>query len=266
MTNYHTHTYRCRHATGEVQDYVEEARKAGLRELGFSDHVPQPDGRWADCRMDIGELSGYVAAVERAREAEARRPGGGISIRLGLECEWSPELESYYREELLGRHGIEYLVGGIHNYVLDGRWRDSFCIESPRGLAAYARQVEGALNCGLFAFLAHPDVFCNGYLPWDAEAKACAHDVLAACASVGMPIEVNGNGLRKPMVRAPEGRRPPYPHREFWDLAKDYGLKALACSDAHRPIDVGRGLLEGKDLATSCGLEVLGSLPLPIRA
>lgn len=266
MNNYHTHTYRCRHATGEVRDYVEEARRAGLGELGFSDHVPHLDGRWSDCRMHIGELPGYIAAVEEARAAESARPGGGISIRLGLECEWAPELESFYRDELLGHYGIEYLVGGIHNYVLDGRWRDSFCIDSARGLAAYARQVEGAVASGLFAYLAHPDVFCNGYLPWDAEAEACAHDVLAACASAGLPIEVNGNGLRKPMVRAPEGRRPPYPHRRFWELATEYGLRAIACSDAHRPIDVGRGLLEGRELAAACGLELLEALPLSLRA
>ena len=38
--NYHTHTKRCQHAFGEDREYVEEAIRAGLRILGFSDHCP----------------------------------------------------------------------------------------------------------------------------------------------------------------------------------------------------------------------------------
>ena len=38
--NYHTHTTRCQHAFGEDREYVEEAIRAGLRILGFSDHCP----------------------------------------------------------------------------------------------------------------------------------------------------------------------------------------------------------------------------------
>lgn len=261
MTNYHTHTYRCDHATGDIPDYVEEARAAGLTELGFSDHVPQPDGRWAYGRMDLGELPGYIAAVRTARAGEAGR-AKGLSIRLGLECEWAPDLAAYYRDELLGRYGIEYLVAGIHVYCLDGRYGDSFAISKPKALAAYARQVEGAVASGLFAYLAHPDVFCNGYLPWDADAEACARDIIEACAAAQLPMEINGNGMRKPLVRAPEGRRWAYPHRSFWELAADYPVQAILGSDAHEPENVAGGLAEGQALAAELGIPVLAGLGL----
>lgn len=39
-TNYHTHTTRCMHATGNDEDYVLSAIKGGYRILGFSDHTP----------------------------------------------------------------------------------------------------------------------------------------------------------------------------------------------------------------------------------
>ena len=39
-TNFHTHTTRCNHASGEDRQYVEEAIKGGLKVLGFSDHSP----------------------------------------------------------------------------------------------------------------------------------------------------------------------------------------------------------------------------------
>ena len=61
-TNYHTHTTRCMHATGDDEDYVLSAIKGGYRILGFSDHTP-----WkyrtdyvADMRMLPEELPGYT--------------------------------------------------------------------------------------------------------------------------------------------------------------------------------------------------------------
>ena len=64
-TNYHTHTTRCMHATGDDEDYVLSAIKGGYRILGFSDHTP-----WkyrtdyvADMRMLPEELPGYVESL-----------------------------------------------------------------------------------------------------------------------------------------------------------------------------------------------------------
>ncbi len=42
INDYLTHTFRCRHAGGEVCDYGAAAQAAGLSELGFSDHAPWP--------------------------------------------------------------------------------------------------------------------------------------------------------------------------------------------------------------------------------
>ena len=41
-SNYHTHTYRCNHATGEDKQYVESAINNGYDLLGFTDHVMLP--------------------------------------------------------------------------------------------------------------------------------------------------------------------------------------------------------------------------------
>lgn len=38
FANYHTHTSRCQHATGEEKAYVEQAIQNGMKILGFSDH------------------------------------------------------------------------------------------------------------------------------------------------------------------------------------------------------------------------------------
>ncbi len=261
MNNYHTHTWRCRHADGDIGDYVTAARRAGLGELGFSDHMPWHDGRWPSWRMTMAQLPGYIAELEGARRAESLRPDG-LSLLAGLECEYGEEEESYLRDVLLGEYGLDYLAAGIHSYEADGGWRDSFFITDTRGLLGYARQVEKAAASGLFSFLAHPDVFCNGYWSWNAEAEACARDVLAACEEARLPLEVNGYGLRKPLVPSMEGRRPPYPHPRFWEIAADYDIEALPGSDAHTPTDVGSGLVECRELAEGLGIRILEGLPV----
>ena len=40
MIDYHVHTYLCRHAEGDPQDYVNAAVEKGLKEIGIADHFP----------------------------------------------------------------------------------------------------------------------------------------------------------------------------------------------------------------------------------
>ena len=65
IANYHTHTWRCRHADGTERESVEHAIKAGLKILGFSDHTPQvyPDGFVCPVKMLPSELEDYVNTV-----------------------------------------------------------------------------------------------------------------------------------------------------------------------------------------------------------
>ena len=63
LANYHTHTMRCQHASGEDADYVEAALKAGYQVLGFSDHSPWPfsSGYVSPIRMSAERLDDYIA-------------------------------------------------------------------------------------------------------------------------------------------------------------------------------------------------------------
>ena len=55
-TDYHMHTTLCGHATGAPRDYVLAAQRAGLVEIGFSDHNPMPT-QFDDWRMAPGPAS-----------------------------------------------------------------------------------------------------------------------------------------------------------------------------------------------------------------
>ena len=53
IANYHTHTWRCMHATGTEREYIENAIRGGLKILGFSDHTPMkyPGGYESKAKM-----------------------------------------------------------------------------------------------------------------------------------------------------------------------------------------------------------------------
>ena len=38
--NYHTHSRWCRHAVGEIEEYLEEAIRCGFYEIAMTEHVP----------------------------------------------------------------------------------------------------------------------------------------------------------------------------------------------------------------------------------
>ena len=60
-TNYHTHTTRCMHATGDDEDYVLSAIKGGYRILGFSYSLEIPNrlrSRHADAPRGAPRLRG----------------------------------------------------------------------------------------------------------------------------------------------------------------------------------------------------------------
>jgi histidinol-phosphatase (PHP family) len=252
-TNCHTHTYRCKHAQGDADDYCRAALNQGLLTLGFSDHAPLPDGRWPSVRMAMNEIEGYCQAV-----ATARRDFPGLSILLGLECEYIPEYAGVYRDLFLGTHAMDYLVGGAHWYPHRGEWTALYGtpMDGPM-LRDYVDYLIAGMQSGLFAFIAHPDLFGVCYRLWDAEAKACSKALLMAAADLHMPLEINGYGLRKPMVESADGQRYKYPWLPFWEMAATYGVKAVLSSDAHEPEDVATGLLETAAIAQRYGLEVV---------
>ncbi|HIJ83196.1 MAG TPA: PHP domain-containing protein, partial [Magnetococcales bacterium] len=144
-SNLHTHTWRCHHAQGDVDEYCRQAHEKGLRLLGISDHTPLPDGRWASIRMAMSELDGYDRAVEAAR-----RHHPSLRILKGMECEFVPEFSSFFRETLLGERKFDYLVGGIHLFRKDAEWHHSSNgVKTPQFLRAYTDFFISAMASGL---------------------------------------------------------------------------------------------------------------------
>lgn len=232
--NYHTHTYRCKHATGDVDDYCRAAIAHGLTLLGISDHAALPDNRWDDIRMHFSELPAYCRSIDQARRRFPK-----LTVLKSMECEYMNAYDAFYREELLGRLGFDYLIGAAHFFPQAGQWIGVYGgVTNAHALRLHAAHFIESMESGLFAFMAHPDLFGNSYLVWDADAEACSRDILEAAAALHMPLEINGYGLIKTPVDTPTGRRPMYPWEPFWELAAEYGVEIVVNSDAHAPENI----------------------------
>ena len=255
MFNYHTHTYRCKHASGDTQEYAAHALKAGLCSLGMSDHTPFPDHRWTEnVRMEWEELPDYFASIDKAQAAFPE-----LNIFRALECEYDPKLESFYTE-IKQQWNLDYMIGAVHWIPHEGEWINFNKNLGLPHLVSYTKNLIQAMESGHFLFMAHPDNWASWSLPWNEEVKACCRDVFSTALRLKIPLEINGYGYRKKMVMGERGLRPPYPWRPYWEMAAQYGVSVLYNSDAHKPSDVYASADQGLALIRDIGLNAVDPL------
>ena len=251
--NYHTHHQWCRHASGSAEDYCAAAEAAGLQILAMTDHLPFPGNQlWMSSRMDWEQLEDYMAEVDAAAAAHP-----ALRVYRGLECEYRPELGRGFYEDLRGKYRAQLLIGSYHFLRMDNG--EYFHVVKPETVAHFRKSVEQTLeviHSGLFDFLAHPDLFLLA-TPWSREVENGCREILQALKDTGMPAEINGYGMRKPLVEVAGERRYQYPRREFWELAGEYGIDCVVNSDAHRPEDVAASLTECEAWANRYHLHVV---------
>lgn len=226
IANYHTHTHRCRHATGTEEEYIYQALDAGLEVLGFSDHTPYwfPGDYYSTFRMFPEDLADYVQTILFMQEHFERK----IKIHLGLEVEYYPE---YFQQmlKMVNQHPIEYMLLGQH-YVgneIGGFYLGGQTTNDPEILKMYCDQVVAGIQTDLFSCVTHPDVL--GFTGDQALYETQMRRVCQAAKEHDVPLEINLIGIRL-------GRH--YPNPRFWELAAQYGCKCILGSDAHRPVDV----------------------------
>ncbi len=252
--NFHTHTRLCKHASGWIDDYCQAALAQQVAVLGFSDHTPFPDGRWFGVRTSLEELPEYAAAIRQAKTAYP-----GLAVLGGMDCEHVPEYLDFFRDTLLGEFELDYLAGTLHSYQYRGKWTALYGRAIPDDqLAAYAVQVAAAINSGLYASIAHPDLFGVSLRGWSPAAEACSRTIVEAAVAGQVPLEINAYGLRKKTIADGDGCRHQYPLRRFWEIAAEYGrLLVVANSDAHAPEDVWGNTDDAMNLARELHLHVV---------
>lgn len=240
LTNYHTHTSRCHHASGTDRDYVEKAIEGGIQALGFSDHSPYLfDGDYySSHRMRPEETIGYISSIrELSKEYESQ-----ITLLTGYEIEYYPKYFSR-TVHFLSELGCDYLILGQH--FIGNEETYSGRTSNYQTFDHYIHQVIEALETGMITYLCHPDLCLytgdekllgNGYTMLCEEAKR-----------MNIPIELNMYGLMD---------KRHYPSEAFFKIAAEIGNIVIPGCDAHDPnrfVDKNEWIAT-KAFADKCGI------------
>ena len=246
--NYHTHTYRCHHASGKMEQYVQRAIEGGIKYMGFSDHATfrYPDGYEAYYRVYSCDTKDYFD--EAAALAEKYRDR--ISIIAGYEMEYFP---SYFERMLKEAReaGAEYLILGQH-YIGNGYplAKGAYAGTSrPEELRQYVSSVVDAIRTGVFTYVAHPDII--KYHGGEEEYLLEMRKICEASLEYGVPLEINFLGIRT-------GRT--YPNRRFWQTVGEVGSPVTFGFDAHDAAAAydGASLATAEAMVREFGLNYIG--------
>ncbi len=222
--NYHTHTYRCGHASGTEEEYIKRAIEGGIKIFGFSDHAPYlfPNGRQNGWKVQIKDAEDYFTTLNALREKYRDK----IKIHIGFEMEYYPEhFEGMLK--YVKNLGSEYLILGQH-YIRneeDGRGHTASAGHGEDDLVEYTDNVIEGMKTGEFLYVAHPDVLnFNG----DKELYIKqAKRICEASKKFDVPLEINLLGVF-------DSRH--YPNDDFWQVAGEDGCKVIMGLDAHTAI------------------------------
>ncbi len=245
IANYHTHTTRCGHAIGTDREYVEHAIKAGLKILGFSDHVPVPFGGFiSPIRMGTDELEDYIDSLTRLKNEYKR----DIEILIGFEMEYFP---AYFERTmaLIAGYPIDYLILGQHylENEIDAH-RTTRPTDREDYLLKYVEQCIQGLDTGVFTYFAHPDTlnFTGDAAFYDRQMRRLCEHALKR----NVPLEFNLTGMRTPYI---------YPHEPFFRIAAEVGNPVILGFDAHEPEAITRRdtVRQGKRIVKKLGLTLL---------
>ena len=241
MIDLHVHTWRCRHACGEPEEYVRAAAERGVRTLAFTEHLPLAPELAAlvpgaeKYAMPAEELPAYVADVSSARELGETL---GVEVLLGIEADLVPPAVEHARATI-ARYSFDIVLGSIH--VID-----DWAFDDPDRVSRYAEwdiedlweryfaELGAAAATGAADVIAHADLVKKfRYVP-TTPLDDLYRRVADTLAGTGVAVEVNTAGLRKPCAEL-------YPAPALLAELHRAGVPVTIGSDAHDPADVGAG-------------------------
>ncbi len=231
--DYHMHTPLCKHAAGPMEAYVERGIELGLKEIGFSDHNPLPDGRGANVRMAEEELDYYVNRVQEL-QLQYR---GKIDVKLGIELDFIEGLEDYLAAQI-ARYPWDYIIGSCHyfdNACQIGTWTRQFPGTPDQQWVRYCEQVKKLARSGLCDIIAHLDVVKRSTKQPTSVGLDAITGALEEIARTGVCMEINTSGYRHSELNSPQ----PYPNLAFVEMALKLGIPLTVNSDSHAPQQVG---------------------------
>ncbi|HOR28909.1 MAG TPA: histidinol-phosphatase HisJ family protein [Candidatus Sumerlaeota bacterium] len=252
LIDYHSHTWRCRHAHGAMEQYVQRAIALGFSEFGFSDHSPwMIQARGEHVAMAPEELPDYVADVQALRR---RFNSDQFTLRLGLEMDYVPSRRAIARRAI-EQFPWDYLIGSVHHLGFWGLPKPSHAhfFETARiedVCELYYHLVGEMIDEGFCDIIAHLDLPGKfGHFP-PGGMVPYVEPLIPRMLARGTAVEINTSGVDAPCAEVQPG----------WDvlaLLADAHVPLLVNSDAHQPEHIGRHFPETLSRLRDLGVRTL---------
>ena len=244
--DYHMHTPLCGHAVGLPSEYAKQAVKAGLKEIGFSDHAPLVSHDDPKITMNREQLPFYLALVEEVQRQFTK----SLTVKIGIEADFLPGYESE-TQKILQSYPFDFVIGSVHFIKRWGfddpaereQWSNQDVNQVYRDYYELLRQ---SAKSKMFDVIGH----CDLVKKFGNRPSKGMNDEVEKTARVfketGMVIEINTSGLRKPVKEI-------YPSLDCLVIYREAGVPLTFGSDSHDPRDVGRDFDKGLALAKKAG-------------
>jgi histidinol-phosphatase (PHP family) len=235
----HVHTRLCNHASGEMEEYVQQGVQRGLATIVFLEHLEA--GIHYHPRSWLEDE--FVYYFEEGRRLQ-QRYRGIIDIRLGVETGYNPAAVSLLQEKLAlypwDRIGLSchfHRHGDSHLNLLSRR-RESLeqlaAIGVNQVISDYFNaliEAIGVIDCDV---ICHLDAVLRHYpgIEFNEDHRRQIETLLDGIRSKGVALEINTSGIAY--------RGSPFPAPWIIKGALQRGIPLFAGSDAHQPEEVGR--------------------------
>ena len=258
LLDYHIHTKRCGHATGEMKDYLAAAVRNGAAEIGFSDHFPYlSEHRKSLTRtipldqvaMSEKEIPLYVKDVLRLAGTSK------IPVKLGCEIDYFPGSVAAFN--VLRGFDFDYFIGSIHfidGWGFDQDQHQARMLELgiSRVYRRYLELLSMMAETRLFDIVGHLDLPKKfGHFPPDGLDR----DFRASLEAVkrnGMAVELNTSGLDRKAGEV-------YPSKKILRICFELDIPVTLGSDSHKPGEVARHFSDARRILKQIGYTKLAS-------
>jgi len=262
LTDYHTHSYRCGHAVGTMDEYIESAISKGIDEIGLTDHLhlyfDPPEKRNPQWAMSEDQYPVHYEEMLKLRD----RYHGKTRVLVSVEADYVQGHE----DALLGildSYEFDYVLGGVH-------FMDGWLIDDPEQVHRYLEErvaeiyrryfanVQRAMRLGVFDVIAHLDLPKKfGHLP-EEDLSDLVAETLDVAKETDSVLEVSTAGLRKPTNEI-------YPSPSILSMMRERDIPIVLSSDSHDPNDVGQGYDVSIALVRQAGYDEIATFEGGVR-
>jgi len=267
LEDLHTHSSFCRHATGNLEQYVKAAIKKKLSVIGLSAHFPYEilegieDIPYQEYSMPTDELDSYVFNAISLRE----KYKNNIEVKIAFELDFvEKQVEKHHKYLERYSDQLDYIIGSIHN--LNTRF-GLFAFDDFRFLKYYHKfedtdeifmnyfkTMQAMINSEQFNFttIGHFDLPKKfNIIPNNKELiMEEGINALEMVKKRDLVIEINTSGLRRPIKEQ-------YPSEEYIKKMYNLGIDVVLGSDAHHPNEIAYEFKSSVKLLKKIGYERL---------